>query len=44
MDAMAHIQKRFYQEYPPHPFEKYYLFAGPSTMKPTQIKVSSVPE
>ena len=40
MDAVTYIQKRFYQDYPPHPSEKDYLFATPSTMKPTQIKVS----
>ncbi|XP_065912239.1 uncharacterized protein [Dysidea avara] len=40
MDAVTHIQKRFYQEYPPHPSEKDYLFATPSTMKPTQIKTA----
>ena len=41
MDAVTYIQKRFYQDYPPHSSEKDYLFADPSTMKPTQIKVSS---
>ena len=40
MDAVTYIQKRFYQDYPPHPSENDYLFATPSTMKPTQIKVS----
>ena len=39
MDAITHIQKRFYQDYPPHPSEPEYKFLGPSTMKPTQIKV-----
>lgn len=39
MDAMTHIQKRFYEDFPPHPDESKYLFATPSTMKPTQIKV-----
>ena len=42
MDAITHIQKRFYQDYPPHPSETDYLFATPSTMKPTQIKVSII--
>ena len=42
MDAMTHIQKRFYQDYPPHPTEEKYQFASPSTMKPTLIKVSVV--
>ena len=41
MDAVTYIQKRFYQDYPPHPSENDYLFATPSTMKPTQIKVST---
>ncbi|XP_065912244.1 uncharacterized protein [Dysidea avara] len=40
MDAVTYIQKRFYQDYPPHPSEKDYLFATPSTMKPTQIKTA----
>ena len=40
MDAVTYIQKKFYQDYPPHPSEQDYLFATPSTMKPTQIKVS----
>ena len=42
MDAMTHIQKRFYQDYPPHPTEEEYQFATPSTMKPTLIKVSAM--
>ena len=41
MDAVTAIQKKFYQEYPPHPSEEEYLFEVPSTMKPTIIKVSS---
>ncbi|XP_065897167.1 uncharacterized protein [Dysidea avara] len=40
MDAVTYIQKRFYQDYPPHSSEKDYLFADPSTMKPTQIKAA----
>lgn len=40
MDAVTHIQKRFYKDYPPHPSETEYQFATPSTMKPTLIKVS----
>jgi acetylornithine deacetylase len=39
-DALAEIQKRFYVDFPPHPQEKLYNFATPSTMKPTQIKCS----
>ncbi|XP_065914109.1 acetylornithine deacetylase-like [Dysidea avara] len=38
MDAVTHTQKRFYQDYPPHPSEAVYKFICPSTMKPTQIK------
>jgi len=41
MDAITHIQKRFYKDYPPHPSEAEYKFVAPSTMKPTQIKVSN---
>ena len=41
MDAITLIQKRFYQDYPPHPSEPEYKFLAPSTMKPTQIKVSN---
>jgi len=36
-DALAQIQKRFYEDFPPHPDETRYNFASPSTMKPTQI-------
>eukprot|EP00298_Acanthocystis_sp_HF-20_P012350 c19845_g4_i1.p1 GENE.c19845_g4_i1~~c19845_g4_i1.p1 ORF type:complete len:434 (-),score=190.05 c19845_g4_i1:34-1335(-) len=37
-DVLSQIQKRFYQDFPPHPSEKIYNFASPSTMKPTQIR------
>lgn len=37
-EALALIQRRFYEDFPPHPSEKIYSFATPSTMKPTQIK------
>ena len=40
MDAVTHIQKRFYEDFPPHQSESRYMFATPSTMKPTQIKAS----
>ncbi|KAL6763183.1 acetylornithine deacetylase [Haematococcus lacustris] len=35
-EALAHLQRRFYQDFPPHPQEVKYGFATPSTMKPTQ--------
>ena len=38
MDAMNLLQEKFYADYPPHPKEKDYNFATPSTFKPTQIK------
>jgi acetylornithine deacetylase len=41
MEAVRLIQSRFYQDFPPHPDEKRYLFAIGSTLKPTQW---SVPE
>lgn len=37
-EAMARIQKQFYQDFPPHPGDDAYLFASGSTMKPTQIE------
>jgi acetylornithine deacetylase len=36
MEASKEIQSRFYKDFPPHPKEKIYGFATPSTMKPTQ--------
>ncbi|KAF3791011.1 Acetylornithine deacetylase [Nymphaea thermarum] len=36
MEALKEIQSRFYRDFPPHPMEKVYGFATPSTMKPTQ--------
>ncbi|ERN09318.1 hypothetical protein AMTRI_Chr13g115570 [Amborella trichopoda] len=36
MEAFKEIQLRFYRDFPPHPQEKVYGFATPSTMKPTQ--------
>ncbi|XP_072988179.1 acetylornithine deacetylase [Typha latifolia] len=36
MEALKEIQKRFYRDFPPHPKEKIYKFATPSTMKPTK--------
>ena len=38
MDAMNMLQSMFYADYPPHPKEKQYNFATPSTFKPTQIQ------
>lgn len=39
MEATAMIQKRFYEDYPPHPKEKEYNYKCSSTMKPTQMSV-----
>ncbi|XP_057978542.1 acetylornithine deacetylase isoform X2 [Malania oleifera] len=36
MEALKNVESRFYKEFPPHPKEKLYGFATPSTMKPTQ--------
>ncbi|WZY68777.1 hypothetical protein YC2023_001017 [Brassica napus] len=36
MEGLKEIQSRFYRDFPPHPQEKVYGFATPSTMKPTQ--------
>jgi len=40
MEACAEIQRRFYEAFPPHPEEERYQFATPSTMKPTQTRIS----
>lgn len=37
------VQKRFYEDYPPHPEEKKYNYKCSSTMKPTQVQVTRVP-
>eukprot|EP01041_Mallomonas_annulata_P000871 gene871-1695_t len=37
MDAVNHIQSKFYAEFPKHPREDEYNFKTCSTMKPTQI-------
>lgn len=42
MEATALIQKRFYEDYPPHPKEKEYNYKCSSTMKPTQMQVRKV--
>ena len=39
-EAVAYLQKKFYEDYSPHPKETEYKFATPSTMKPTQITCS----
>ena len=39
-EAVAYLQKRFYEDYSPHPEEMEYRFLTPSTMKPTQVKCS----
>eukprot|EP00878_Enallax_costatus_P036747 GHUV01041295.1.p1 GENE.GHUV01041295.1~~GHUV01041295.1.p1 ORF type:complete len:397 (+),score=107.15 GHUV01041295.1:486-1676(+) len=36
MDAVTEIQRRFYEDFPPHPEEERYGFATCSTLKPTQ--------
>ncbi|KFK28468.1 hypothetical protein AALP_AA7G000200 [Arabis alpina] len=36
MEGLKEIQSRFYKDFPPHPQEKVYGFATPSTIKPTQ--------
>lgn len=40
-EAVAFVQKRFYEDYPPHPKEKEYNYKCSSTMKPTQMKVGN---
>ncbi|CAN0024982.1 unnamed protein product [Ascophyllum nodosum] len=40
-EAVALVQKRFYEDYPPHPKEKEYNYKCSSTMKPTQMKCAS---
>jgi len=37
-EALAIIQRRFYEDYPPHPMEEEYKYITPSTMKPTQVE------
>lgn len=37
-EALAIIQRRFYEDFPVHPQEEKYGFATPSTMKPTQVE------
>jgi len=37
-EALGIIQRRFYEDFPPHPSEALYGFATPSTMKPTQVE------
>jgi acetylornithine deacetylase len=39
-EAMAIIQKRFYEDFPPRPEEELYKYGTPSTMKPTQVSCS----
>jgi len=40
MDAISHIQKRFFIDFPRHPREGDYNYATQSTLKPTQIRCS----
>jgi len=40
MECVPKVQERFYEEFPPHEQEEKYGFTAPSTMKPTQIKIS----
>ena len=37
-EALSIVQRRFYEDFPPHPQEIKYNFATPSTMKPTQME------
>lgn len=37
------VQKRFYEDYPPHPKEVEYNYKCSSTMKPTQVEVRPLP-
>jgi len=37
-EAMAIVQRRFYEDFPPCPEETLYKFGTPSTMKPTQVE------
>ncbi len=37
-EALALIQRRFYEKFPPHESEKIYSFSTSSSMKPTQLK------
>mmetsp|Transcript_77848 Transcript_77848/g.176041 ORF Transcript_77848/g.176041 Transcript_77848/m.176041 type:complete len:531 (-) Transcript_77848:84-1676(-) len=37
-EAVAMIQQRFYDDFPPHPSEEAYQFATGSHMKPTQVE------
>lgn len=39
MEAVTMVQKRFYEDYPPHPKEVEYNYKCSSTMKPTQVQV-----
>ncbi len=38
MEALSYIQKRFYEDFPPHPDEAKYGFVTCSTIKPTQVR------
>ena len=37
-EALAIVQKRFYEDFPAHPQEKLYKYGTSSTMKPTQVE------
>ncbi|XP_065175134.1 uncharacterized protein LOC135805072 [Sycon ciliatum] len=39
-EAVAYLQKRFYEDFPAHEKEDLYQFATPSTMKPTQVRIA----
>eukprot|EP00955_Chlamydomonas_euryale_P100313 365274-Chlamydomonas_euryale.AAC.17 len=43
MEALSVVQKRFYQDFPPHAEEARYGYATPSTMKPTQCRCICTP-
>jgi acetylornithine deacetylase len=38
MEALAYVQKRFYEDFPAHPKEAEYKYVTSSTMKPTQME------
>jgi acetylornithine deacetylase len=41
MDAVSYLQRRFYADFPRHPMEDTYNFHTQSTLKPTQVPLST---
>lgn len=37
MDTVSEVQKRFYDDFPPHGKEEEYKFVAPSSLKPTVV-------